>query len=53
MYKNKLITAEERKSSIKLLYTIILSIVLMLIILSLNNPEIAKEEIEFDQIYAP
>ena len=37
----------------KMLSSVILTIVLMAIILNFNNAEIIKEEIEFDQIYAP
>ena len=37
----------------KMLSSVILTIVVMLIILNFNNAEITKEEIEFDQIYAP
>ena len=37
----------------KMLSSVILTIVVMAIILNFNNAEIIKEEIEFDQIYAP
>ena len=37
----------------KMLSSFILTIILMVIILNFNNAEIVKEEIEFDQIYAP
>jgi len=37
----------------KMLSSVILTIVVMVIILNFNNAEIVKEEIEFDQIYAP
>ena len=37
----------------KMLFSFILTIILMVIILNFNDSEIVKEEIEFDQIYAP
>jgi hypothetical protein len=37
----------------KMLFSFILTIILMVIILNFNDAEIVKEEIEFDQIYAP
>jgi len=36
-----------------MLFSLILTIILMIIILNFNDVEIVKEEIEFDQIYAP
>ena len=37
----------------KILFSFILTIILIVIILNFNGAEKVKEEIEFDQIYAP
>ena len=36
-----------------MLFSFILTIILIVITLNFNDSEIVKEEIEFDQIYAP